>query len=231
VREGHAARDSVITVIACKQRSQEVKKILLALTAVVAIGVAVPVALGATHPASVPTMGNKLTCFDGTTDGGFYGLCTVTKAGVATLDNESNDSTGTTNPYDQYSGVYLKNSNLVGKAIRTVNQLGFSYTGIATAGSPRISLGIDTDRDGNWNHFAFISAFYCNDGAGNVDVMKDPTCTIYSGSDVYVNWAAMVAAHPEYRVGHTPFVIADDPGTWTVFNVKLGKGPAGGLKN
>jgi hypothetical protein len=203
-----------------------VKKILVALTAVVAIGVAVPVALGATQPAAPTVPGNKLTCFDGKSEGTIYGgKCTVNKYGVATLNNSGGDPDG------EYSGVYLQNSNLEGKAIRTVNQLGFSYSGIATAGSPRISLGIDTDGDGNWNHFAFISAFYCNDGAGNVDVMKDPTCTIYSGSDVYANWAAMVAAHPEYRVGHTPFVIADDPGKWTVFNVKLGKGPAGGLKN
>ena len=36
----------------------------------------------------------------------------------------------------EYSGVYLQNSNLEGKAIRTINQLGFSYTGIATAGRP-----------------------------------------------------------------------------------------------
>ena len=200
------------------------KKILLALTAVVAIGVAVPVALGATQPSSVPTMGNKLTCFDGPSEGTDYGgKCTVTKYGVATLNNGGGDPDG------EYSGVYLQNSNLEGKALRTVNQLGFSYTGIPTAGSPRISLGIDTDGDGNWNEFAFISAYYCNDGAGNVDVMKDSTCTIYSGSSVYANWAAMVAAHPDYKVGYTPFIVADDAGKWTVFNVKLGKGPAGGL--
>ena len=201
------------------------KKILFAaMTAVVAIGVAVPVALGATQPASVPTMGNKLTCFDGPSEQTIYGgKCTVTKLGVATLNNSGGDVDG------EYSGVYLQNSNLEGKAIRTINQLGFSYTGIATAGSPRISLGIDTDGDGNWNHFAFISALYCNDGAGNVDVMKDPTCTIYSGSGVYANWAAMVAAHPDYKVGYTPYIVADDAGTWTVSNVKLGKGAAGGL--
>ena len=199
------------------------KKIVLALTAVVAIGVAVPVALAAT-PASAPAMGNKLTCFDGPSEGTKYGgKCTVTKYGVATLNNSGSDPDG------EYSGVYLVNSNLEGKAIHTVNQLGFSFTGDATAGSPRISLGVDTTGDGDWDEFAFISAYYCNDGAGNVDAINDPTCTIYSGSSVYANWAEFVAAHGHDTVGYTPFIVADDPGTWTVFNVKLGKGPAGGL--
>ena len=201
------------------------KKILLALTAVVAIGTAVPVALGATQPApTVPTVaGIALTCFDGKSEKTVYGgKCTV-RSGVATLNNNGGDTDG------EYSGVYVKNSNVVGKAIGTINQLGFSYTGTATAGSPRISLGVDTDGDGNWNHFAFLSAFYCNDGKGNADFINDPTCTIYSGSDVYANWAEMVAAHPEYKVGYTPFIVADDRGTWTVFNVKLGKRLVGGL--
>lgn len=209
------------------------KKILFALTAVLAIGIAVPVALGATKPApAVPTtISSKLTCFDGTTDGGAYGLCKITKFGVATLDNKTNDATGATNLSDQYSGVYVKNSNLVGKAIGAINQLGFSYTGdAATPGAPRISLGIDTDGDGGWNEFAYLSAFYCNDGAGNADFINDPTCTIYTSSGgVYANWKAMVAAHPDYKVGYTPFVIADEPGTWTVSNVKLGTSVAGAL--
>ena len=205
------------------------KKILLALTAVVAIGVAVPVALGATKPAPMVPMvaGNQLTCFDGKSAGATYGgRCTVTKYGVATLNNNGGDPDG------EYSGVYVKNSNLVGKAIGAINQLGFSYIGdVATAGSPRISLGIDTNGDGTRDgDYAFISALYCNDGSGNVDVINDPTCTIYVGSSVYASWAAMVAAHPEYRVGATPFVVADERGTWTVFNVKLGTGLTLGLK-
>jgi hypothetical protein len=160
---------------------------------------------------------NQLTCFDGTTEGDGHGHCSI-KHGVAILDNVT-DETG-----PAYSGVYLKRSNLIGKAIGNVRQLGFSYTGTATAGSPRISLPIDTNGDGATDDYAFISADYCNDGAGNVDAVNDPTCTIYIGSDVYPNWASMVGAHPTYHVAHaTPFVIADDPGTWSVFNVKLGQ--------
>jgi len=178
---------------------------------------------GAAQPGNSMSFGaNQLTCFDGTTDGGYYGLCSMTH-GVATLDNVTNDKTGPTTSNDQYSGVYLKKSALVGKAIGDVKQLGFSYRGVATAGSPRISLGIDTNGDGIRDDYAFISAYYCNDGAGNVDAVNDPTCTIYTGSGAYANWETMVAAHPEYRVAGTPFVIADDPGTWTLFNVKLGQ--------
>jgi hypothetical protein len=78
--------------------------------------------------------------------------------------------------------------------------------------------------DGIRDDYAFISAAYCNDGAGNVDAVNDPTCTISIGADHYASWAAMVAAHPRYRVTHdTPFVIADDPGTWSLSNVKLGQ--------
>ena len=180
-------------------------------------------AAGAAQPGnSLSFSANQLTCFDGTTDGDYYGLCSMTH-GVVRLDNETNDLTKSANPYDQYSGVYLKRSALVGKAIGDIKQLGFSYRGVATAGSPRISLGIDTNGDGVRDDYAFISAYHCNDDAGNVDAVNDPTCTIYTGSGAYANWEAMVAAHHEYRVAGTPFVIADDPGTWTVFNVKLGQ--------
>lgn len=201
------------------------KRLLGVAVIVTAITGTIAAAAGAAPPSTSLAFSanqNQLTCFDGTTDGdGYYGLCT-TRHGVATLDNLSNDKTPA-NPGDQYSGVYLKKSTLSGKPIGSIKELGFSYRGTATAGSPRISLGIDTDGDGNRDDYAFISAYYCNDGAGHVDAVNDPTCTIYTGSGVYANWAALAAAHPEYRVAGTPFVIADDPGFWTVFDVKLGQ--------
>ncbi len=136
------------------------KKILVALTAVVAIGCCG--ARGARRPAGVGPGEREQAHVLRRPVGGDHlrRECTVNKYGVATLNNSGGDPDG------EYSGVYLQNSNLEGKAIGTVNQLGFSYMGTATAGSPRISLGIDTNGDGDWDDFAFISAFYCDDGAG-----------------------------------------------------------------
>lgn len=166
---------------------------------------------------------NKLQCFDGITDGGIYGgNCTLTGKGAkgpATLDNTDGDVDGS------YSGVYiLDSSNLNGKAIGSITQLSFSYTGTATAGSPRFSLPIDTNGDHATDFYAFVGAYYCNNGAGLVDAINDATCTIFAGSESFSNWAAMVAAHPAWTITTDyPFIIADDAGIWTVSGVKLGK--------
>jgi hypothetical protein len=174
-----------------------------------------------------------LLCFDGHSEGTIYGgHCTLFSDGSgATLDNQEGDPDG------NYSGVYYATSNASGKPLSEVTDLSFTYSGTATAGSPRISLPIDANNDGARDFYAFIGAFYCNDGAGHVMVMTDPTCTIFwtqgttSGSDA--NWAAFVAAHPTWRVSHTssidvPFIVADDPGVWTVSSVHLGGTTAGG---
>jgi len=172
---------------------------------------------------------NPLLCFDGTTDtangqtGGvtYGGHCTLNATGTgATLDNSVPVGSG------DYSGVNFATSSLSGKSLSQVTDLSFTYTGVATAGSPRISLPIDTNGDGTTDFYAFIGAFYCNNGAGLVDPMNDTTCTIfYTGGPVagYPNWAAFVAAHPDWSVSNSvPFIIADDPGLWTVDNVHLG---------
>ncbi len=168
---------------------------------------------------------NKLQCFDGTSEtAGFYGgTCTLAGKGAkgpATLDNTDGNINGS------YSGVYILDaSNLNGHAIGDVTQLSFSYTGEATAGSPRFSLPVDTNGDTATDFYAFVGAYYCNDGAGTVDAINDATCTIYAGAESFENWAAMVAAHPAWTItSDYPFVIADDAGTWTVSGVKLGKG-------
>lgn len=158
-----------------------------------------------------------LTCFDGPSDSTIYGGdCTIT-AGTATLDNSGGDSDGS------YSGVYYPNDTLKGILLSDVDALSFDYTGTSTAGSPRISMPIDTNNDGNVDFYTFISAFYCSDGAGNVDPLTDSTCTIWNGGISYANWAAFLAAYPTAKVANAPtFVIADDAGSWTVSNVVIG---------
>jgi hypothetical protein len=116
---------------------------------------------------------------------------------------------------------------MYGQLLSDVKTLSFNYTGDAPgAGAPRFSVPIDTDGDGDTDQYAFISAYYCNDGAGQVDAINDPTCTIWLGGVVpYANWAALAAAYPAGRIATDAyvFVIADEPGTWTVNQVRFGK--------
>jgi hypothetical protein len=173
---------------------------------------------------------NKIQCFDGTTDGGFNGVCTLNSQGAkgsATLNNNDGDA----NPFNNYSGVYIVNTTLSGASLGDVTQLSFHYSGDdATAGSPRFSIPVDTTGDGLADGYIFISAFYCNNGAGLVDAIDDPTCQIFTNfsAESFDNWADLVATHSDWSVATDalPFVIADDPGIWTVNNVKLGKAGA-----
>jgi hypothetical protein len=131
-----------------------------------------------------------------------------------------------TQGYD-YAGVYTNDSTMYGQKLGEVTTLSFYYTGSAPgAGAPRFSVPIDTDGDGAINEWAYISALYCNDGAGMVNAINYPTCGIYlQGGGYYANWAAMVAAMPNARIAidQYVFVIADEVGTWTVNQLKFGK--------
>jgi hypothetical protein len=173
--------------------------------------------------------GNPLLCFDGTTDGGFNGTCTLIAAGAIL-----NTFDGDTNPNNAYAGVYYAQSSLSGKALATVSA-SFTYAAsagtTASGGSPRISIPIDTNGDGTTTeNYAFVDTLGCNDGSVNNGTLSlsDLTCTVaYGGGGSWVNWAAFAAANPTWRVSNSlPFVIVDQPGLWTVTNVQLGQGEA-----
>jgi hypothetical protein len=181
-------------------------------------------------PNSNSLNGNKLQCFSGTMDGGYNGDCTLIQNG-AFLDNTDGDL----DPNNNYSGVYIQNSNLDGKLLSDVNKLAFTYAAsagtTASGGSPRISIPIDENGDGTTEAYAFIDTLGCNDGSadnGTLDAINDPTCTVSYGSATYPNWAAFAAANPTYRIATDAltFIIADQPGDWTITNVQLGKGAA-----
>ncbi len=185
----------------------------------------------AAAPSTAPGQ-NKLQCFSGSQDtidnegyGPYTGTCTLKGNGArgpATLNTVDND----TDPYNNYAGVYVQNSDVYGQPLSSVKKLSFNFTGEATAGAPRFSVPIDTDGNGSTNFWAYVSAYYCNDGMGTVDAINDSTCTVYTSTNMsYPNWAAFVAAYPGAKVAndYALFIIADEPGMWTVSGVKFGK--------
>jgi hypothetical protein len=185
---------------------------------------------------------NPLLCFDGTTDGGSNGHCTLV-AGGAILDTIDGD----TNPLNQYAGVYYAQSTLPGKPLAAASVISFTYAAAvgttASGGSPRISIGIDENNNGTRESYAFVDTLGCNNGSADNGTLSfsDSTCTVSYfgpgapvGGESWVNWAAFAAGHPTWKVSmnttaDVPFVIVDQPGRWTVTNVELGQGEAGGV--
>jgi len=188
--------------------------------------------LGNAAPAAAA---NPLLCFDGTTDGGFNGTCTLVPGG-ASLNTFDSD----TNPNNAYAGVFYAQSSLPGQPLAAVSA-SFTYAAAAgttaSGGSPRISIGIDENGNGTRESYAFVDTLGCNDGSADNGTLSlsDSTCTVAYfgpgapvGGESWANWAAFAAAHPTWKISmnsveDVPFVIVDQPGLWTVTNVHLGE--------
>lgn len=208
--------------------------LLLAIPAVLAACAESP-----TQPDSRPNLAvatapgqNKLQCFDGTTDGGFGGTCTLNSNGAkgpATLDNSSS------NPAGDYSGVYTLESTVYGQLLTDITQLSYHYSGTIAPqpGNLSYNIPIDTNNDGDTEFFAFVDAFYCPGVNGVVNIITDASCGIFEGGvTFYANWAAFVAAQPAGTevalLDNFVFIVAErtpaEPSAvWTVNNVTFGK--------
>jgi hypothetical protein len=191
----------------------------------------VALAAGPAAPHGVPTAAglNKLTCFDGTTDGGFGGTCTLNSNGAkgsATLSLTSTSTTG------DYAGVYVPSSVVYGQKLSDVTQLSYHYAASITPlpGDLSYNIPIDENGDGTTEGYAFVDAYYCPGTDGVVNITTDVNCGIWYQGVEYANWAAFVAAFPDARIAtdNYVFVIAErtpsEPAaTYTVNNVKFGK--------
>lgn len=202
---------------------------LLALMTMSAAAMAGPGLAHAAGRATAPGQ-NKLQCFDGSSDGGYGGVCTLNNNGAkgsATLNNTDSVATG------DYAGVYIAESTLAGQPLTSVTQLGYRYSGASVPhpGSLSLNVPIDTNGDGSTDGYAFIDAAYCPGTGGQVNVVNDASCGIYyQGTTYYGSWAQFVMAYPGAKVAtdNLAFVIAERtpaeaPVTWMVSNVKLGK--------
>ena len=146
-----------------------------------------------------------------------FGTGDVTVAGNTV--NINNDA-------GEYGGVYVKSKSNSGKSL---SQADFSFTnngGDVAGGAPRFSIPIDTDNNGKTGDgYAFIDVAGCGGTTGDYTVVStdNANCHVnFSGVD-YANWDAFAAANPTYRIdpGSIPFVISDQPGTYSVKDISL----------
>ena len=214
---------------------------VLALATVLAISL--PTISTAAGPIPTAPGQNKFLCLDGTTDGsGLYGgICTLTSNGAkgpATLDNTSLVVVNA-----EYAAVYTENTTLTGQTFDNVTQLGYRYVGpVPKLGNLSLILPVSTDGDDVNDLYLFIDTFRCAGIDGVVNVINDPNCGIVEdrfAHTLYPNWAALVAAHPDWKIGGTggtgsdpvgtrSFLIAklssdEGPAFWTVSNITIGK--------
>jgi len=186
---------------------------------------------GAAAPVTAPGQ-NKLQCFDGTTDGGFGGTCTLNSKGAKGSATLALDST---NPSGDYAGVYTLESKVYGTALSNLTQLSYIYTASIVPQPGNLSYNLPVNSTGTGtttDAYLFIDAYYCPGVGGYVDIINDPNCGIYyNGTTFYANWAALLAAYPNATVAtdNYAFIVAERTPTepaavYTVNNVKFGKG-------
>lgn len=154
------------------------------------------------------------------------------------IDNcQTNGKSATITNANGGAAVYYNGFNSSWYGVRTglVKDLSTNVSGSPVGIDPRWSINIDdrndpTAPDGFTDYYVFVSFATCNNGAGLVDVINDPTCAIVTPTATYPNWSQFTqsntSTHIALQDGFT-FIIADgsDPtvGTWTVSNVKVGK--------
>jgi len=138
------------------------------------------------------------------------------------------DSATIVNDPGEYGGVYLNSKS---QGSKLLNNVVFQFTnrGDVAGGAPRFSIGIDDRNSATATVFAFLDAAGCGAAVGpNTTVAtlvstQNPACHVnYNGTD-YANWSAFAAANPTYKTnaGGTPFIIADQAGSYSVTDIVL----------
>lgn len=133
---------------------------------------------------------------------------------------ESNGTFTLVNDAGEYSGVYLSSKSTSGKYVGSVDY-SFTAGGAIAGGAPRLSIPIN-DGAGTADLFAFLDVANCGSGTVSTEIA---TCPVFLNQlyGSFANWDAFVAAHPTFKIvaGGIPFIIADQPGTFTVSNIQL----------
>ena len=182
----------------------EMKRLAKPFSVLLAIVASLAIAL----PAMAQPAASKLKTF-GT------GVVTITGVDSATIVNDSGE----------FGGVFLQSKS---NSSKLLSQVVFQFTSRAdaTGGAPRFSLPIDTDGTGKTvEGHAFLDALGCGGISGGTTLVstQNPACHVNFQSVDYANWDAFAAINPSYRSaqGATPFIIADQAGSYTVTDIVL----------
>jgi hypothetical protein len=125
--------------------------------------------------------------------GGAGTIAWTSAGGSSTADNQALMLSGTSQGSD-WSGAYAVNATSAGDLLSDFNA-SFDVKGYEGAGSPRISLPVDTNGNGTTEMWAYLSAFYCTGdarsavgttGFDHVDFQKSG-CTIYTSTSTTLN--------------------------------------------
>ena len=156
------------------------RKLPALLAALVISAVAVATAATAGSP---PVSSDMLKFFSG----GAGTIAWSSEGGSSTADNQALRMSGTTQGTD-YAGATAIDATSAGVLLSQFNA-SFDIKGYEGAGSPRISLPVDTNGDTTTDMWAYLSASYCSGGArtpadagfAHVD-FQEPGCLIYTSS-------------------------------------------------
>lgn len=149
--------------------------------------------------------------------------------GEVTVGTVGGASATIINDAGEFGGVFVSSKTQGSKALDKV-VFQFTNRGDVAGGAPRFSIGIDTDNRANTNNgFAFLDAAGCgatvgpNTTTATLVSTQNPACAVNFGGTDYANWDAFAAANPTYRTnpGGTPFIIADQPGSYSVTDIVL----------
>lgn len=149
--------------------------------------------------------------------------------GDVTVGTVGGASATIVNEDGEFGGVFLSSKSQGSKAL---NKVVFAFTsrGDVAGGAPRFTIGIDTDGDPNSsNGFAFLDAAGCgaqvgpNTTTNTLVSTQNPACHVNFNNVDYANWDAFAAAFPSARTnpGGTPFIIADQAGSYNVTDIVL----------
>jgi hypothetical protein len=118
--------------------------------------------------------------------------------------------------------VNIANSaNWNGVTVSQITALQFDYTGPTNVGGdPRINVPVTGGTLFVGGNACFVTQ--PDNTTELVDALHNASCNITTPSNSaagYSNWAALIAAEPNLQITGAPYVIIDEPGTWTISNV------------